>query len=280
MTAAAAHVQRKTLPGFRLTMGFTLLYLALIVIGPLSSLFGKTQALGLGELVAALTAPRVLAAFRLSLGAAILAAVVDALAGLLIAWVLVRYTFFGKRIIEALIDIPLALPTAVAGIALTTAYSENGVLGRHLAAHGIAVAFTPLGVTLALVFVGLPFAVRAVQPVLADIEKELEEAASSLGATRIQIFRRVTFPLILPAIVSGAAQAFARAVGEYGSVVFISGNMPMKTEIVPLLIVTKLEQYDYAGATALAAAMLLLSLGLLILLHRLQGAIQVGGEHT
>jgi len=275
---AAAHVERKMLPGFRVTMGFTLLYLLLIVIVPLSALFGKAQALKFGELVQALTSPRVLAAFRLSVGASIVAASIDAVAGLLIAWVLVRYTFFGKRIIEALIDIPLALPTAVAGIALTTAYSENGVLGRHLAAHGIAVAFTPLGVTMALVFVGLPFAVRAVQPVLADVEIELEEAATSLGATRWQTFRRVTFPLILPAIVSGAAQAFARAVGEYGSVVFISGNMPMKTEIVPLLIVTKLEQYDYAGATALAAAMLLLSLGLLILLHRLQGAIQVGGR--
>ncbi|WP_394823246.1 sulfate ABC transporter permease subunit CysT [Pendulispora albinea] len=277
---AAARVQRKTLPGFRLTMGFTLLYLALIVIVPLSSLFGKTQALGLGALWDALTSARVLAAFRLSVGAAILAAIIDSVAGLLIAWVLVRYDFFGKRLMEALIDIPLALPTAVAGIALTTAYSEHGVLGRHLAERGIPVAFTPLGVTVALVFVGLPFAVRAVQPVLADVEIELEEAAASLGATRTQIFRRVTFPLILPAIVSGAAQAFARAVGEYGSVVFISGNMPMKTEIVPLLIVSKLEQYDYAGATALAAAMLLLSLGLLILLHRLQGAIQVGGDHT
>ena len=278
MSATAAHVQRKTLPGFRLTLGFTLLYLALIVLVPLSGLFGKTKALGLGELVAALTQPRVLAAFRLSLGAAVLAAIVDSAAGLLIAWVLVRYTFFGKRIIEALIDIPLALPTAVAGIALTTAYSENGVIGKHFAAHGIQIAFTQLGVTVALIFVGLPFAVRAVQPVLADIEIELEEAASSLGATRWQIFRRVTFPLVLPAIVSGGAQAFARAVGEYGSVVFISGNMPMKTEIVPLLIVTKLEQYDYAGATALAAAMLILSLGMLILLHRLQGAIQVGGH--
>ncbi|WP_394836242.1 sulfate ABC transporter permease subunit CysT [Pendulispora rubella] len=278
MSATAAQVQRKTLPGFRLTMGFTLLYLVLIVIVPLSGLFGKTKALGLGELVASLSQPRVLAAFKLSLGAAIVAAIIDSVAGLLIAWVLVRYTFFGKRIIEALIDIPLALPTAVAGIALTTAYSENGVIGRHFAAHGIQVAFTQLGVTVALVFVGLPFAVRAVQPVLADIEIELEEAASSLGATRGQIFRRVTFPLVLPAIVSGGAQAFARAVGEYGSVVFISGNMPMKTEIVPLLIVTKLEQYDYAGATALAATMLLLSLGMLILLHRLQGAIQVGGH--
>ncbi|WP_394846675.1 sulfate ABC transporter permease subunit CysT [Pendulispora brunnea] len=278
MSATAAQVQRRTLPGFRLTMGFTLLYLALIVLVPLSGLFGKTKALGLGEIVTALTQPRVLAAFRLSLGAAVVAAIIDSAAGLLIAWVLVRYTFFGKRIIEALIDIPLALPTAVAGIALTTAYSENGVIGRHFAAHGIQVAFTQLGVTVALVFVGLPFAVRAVQPVLADIEIELEEAAHSLGATRGQIFRRVTFPLVLPAIVSGGAQAFARAVGEYGSVVFISGNMPMKTEIVPLLIVTKLEQYDYAGATALAATMLLLSLGMLILLHRLQGAIQVGGH--
>ncbi|HWL89516.1 MAG TPA: sulfate ABC transporter permease subunit CysT [Polyangiaceae bacterium] len=274
---AASRVERKTLPGFRLTMGFTLLYLALIVVAPLSALFGKTQALHLGELVDALTSARVLAAFRLSVGAAVLAALVDAVAGLLIAWVLVRYSFFGKAVVEALIDIPLALPTAVAGIALTTAYSEHGIIGRYFAAHGIAIAFTPLGVLVALTFCGLPFAVRAVQPVLADIEVELEEAATSLGASRAQIFGRVTFPLVLPAIVSGAAQAFARAVGEYGSVVFISGNMPMKTEIVPLLIVTKLEQYDYAGATALAAAMLLLSLALLILLHRLQGAIQVGG---
>ena len=259
------------LPGFPLALGTTLLYLALIVLIPLSAAFLKTFSLTLDHFIAIVTAPRVLASLRLSFGAAFIAASINAVFGLLLAWVLVRYAFPGKRLIDALIDLPFALPTAVAGIALTAVYAPNGWLGAPLAELGIKVAFTPLGILVALVFIGLPFVVRTIQPVLEDMEHELEEAARSLGARPVQIFTRVILPTITPALITGFTLAFARAVGEYGSVVFIAGNMPMVSEITPLLIISKLEQYDYAGATAIAVVMLLASFVLLLAINLLQG---------
>lgn len=259
------------LPGFHLALGTTLLYLALIVLIPLSAAFLKTFALTWPQFIDTVTAPRVLASLRLSFGAALIAALVNAVFGLLLAWVLVRYRFPGARVVDALVDLPFALPTAVAGIALTAVYAPNGWLGAPLATLGIKVAFTPLGVLVALIFIGLPFVVRTIQPVLEDMERELEEAARSLGANGLQIFVKVILPTIMPALLTGFTLAFARAVGEYGSVVFIAGNMPMVSEIAPLVIISKLEQYDYAGATALAVVMLLASFAMLLAINLLQG---------
>jgi len=267
---AASARGRRVLPGFRLSVGFTIFYLALIVLIPLSALFLKTFTLTWGGFVEAVTSPRVMASYRLSFGASLIGAFLNVIFGGTVAWVLVRYRFPGKRIIDALVDLPFALPTAVAGIALTTLYSQNGWLGKLLAPLGIKVAFTPLGVLVALTFIGLPFVVRTVQPVLEEAERELEEAAASLGASRWQTFTRVILPTILPALLTGFALAFARASGEYGSVVFIAGNMPMVSEITPLFIVTKLEQYDYAGATAIAMVMLVVSFVLLLTINLLQ----------
>ena len=258
------------LPGFNLALGITLLYLGVIVLIPLSAAFIKTAALSWAQFWDIVTAPRVVASYKLTFGASFLAATINAVFGLIVAWVLVRYKFPGKRVIDALVDLPFALPTAVAGIALTAIYAPNGWLGRYFEMAGIKVAFTPLGVLVALVFIGLPFVVRTVQPVLEDVEKELEEAASTLGATRWQIFHRVLLPILTPALLTGFTLAFARAVGEYGSVVFIAGNMPMISEITPLIIITKLEQYDYTGATAVAVVMLLASFALLLLINYLQ----------
>jgi sulfate/thiosulfate transport system permease protein len=258
------------LPGFGLAMGFTLLYLSLIVLLPLSAAFIKTTALTWAQFWDTVTEPRVVASYRLSFGASLAAACVNAVFGLLVAWVLVRYRFPGKRVVDALVDLPFALPTAVAGIALTALYATNGWIGRFFEPFGIKIAFTPLGVFVALTFIGLPFVVRTVQPVLEDVEPELEEAAATLGASRLQTFVRVLFPTVLPALLTGFALAFARAVGEYGSVIFIAGNMPMISEITPLLIITKLEQYDYPGATALAVVMLTVSFVLLLIINLLQ----------
>jgi sulfate transport system permease protein len=280
----------RVLPGFGLSLGYTIFYLTIIVLVPLSATFFKTATMSWQEFVAATWSPRVIASYKLSFGASFAAALVNSVFGLLVAWVLVRYRFPGKRLIDAVVDLPFALPTAVAGIALTAIYSQNGWIGKqlqpdgvigqffaadtwlgsHLGLDGIKVAFTPLGVTLALTFIGLPFVVRTVQPVLEEFEREVEEAAASLGAGRLRTFWSVILPEVLPALVTGAALAFARALGEYGSVVFISGNMPMRTEITPLLIITKLEQYDYKGATAIAVAMLLASFVLLLIINSLQ----------
>lgn len=262
--------ERSIIPGFGLTLGFTLFYLGLIVLIPLSAAFIRTARMDWAEFWGAVTAPRVLASYRLSFGASFLAASVNLVFGLLLAWVLVRYRFPGKRLFDALIDLPFALPTAVAGISLTAVYSPNGWIGRVLEPMGVKAAFTPIGVWLALTFIGLPFVVRTLQPVLEDLDRELEEAAGSLGADRWQTFRRVLLPPLWPPLLTGFALAFARALGEYGSVVFISGNMPMKTEITPLLIITKLEQYDYAGATAIAVVMLAASFFLLLVINLLQ----------
>ncbi len=262
--------QHSILPGFNLALGFTLLYLSLIVLIPLSAAFIRTTELTWQEFWFAVTTPRVLASYRLTFGAAFAAALVNAVFGLLVAWVLVRYRFPGKKLIDALVDLPFALPTAVAGIALTALYAGNGWIGQYLEPLGIKVAFTPIGVFVALTFIGLPFVVRTVQPVLEDIESELEEAAAMLGANRLQTFTRIIFPTIFPALMTGFALAFARAIGEYGSVIFIAGNMPMVSEITPLLIITKLEQYDYAGATALAVVMLVISFILLLVINLLQ----------
>ncbi len=258
------------LPGFTPALGYTILYLSLIVLIPLSATFLKTTLLTWDEFWATVTAPRVLASYRLTFGASLIGAAINAFFGLLTAWVLVRYTFPGKRFIDALVDLPFALPTAVAGIALTAIYAPNGWIGSVLEPHGIKIAFTPLGVVVALTFIGLPFVVRTVQPVLEDLEAEVEEAAASLGANRWQTFRRVILPAIGPALLTGFTLAFARAVGEYGSVIFIAGNMPMISEITPLLIITKLEQYDYPGATALAVVMLVISFVLLLTINGLQ----------
>ncbi len=262
--------RRHVLAGFGLSMGYAVTYLSLIVMVPLSVLFLKTWKMTWPAFWAAVTAPRVLAAYKLTIGAALGGAIVNAVFGLGLAWVLARYSFPGKRIVDAMVDLPFALPTAVAGICLTSIYSPNGWLGRYLEPLGIQVAFTPLGVLVALIFIGVPFVVRSVQPVLEDMDPEIEEAALSLGASHWQAFRRVVFPTLLPALLTGFTLAFARALGEYGSVVFISGNMPMKTEIAPLLIVTKLEQYDYAGAAAIAVVMLSLSFLLLLAINFLQ----------
>ncbi len=263
---------RKTsvLPGFGMTLGFTLAYLSLVILIPLAALVIHAAGLGWDGFWDAVLTPRVMAAFRISFGAALVAAVVNAVFGLIVAWVLVRYDFPGKRVVDAMVDLPFALPTAVAGIALTALYAPNGWLGGLLAPLGVQVAFTPLGIVVALVFVGLPFVVRTVQPVLEDLEAEQEEAAAVLGASRAQTFRRVILPAILPALMTGFALAFARAVGEYGSVIFIAGNMPMVSEIVPLLIIIQLEQYNYAGATAIATLMLAASFALLLLINLLQ----------
>lgn len=261
---------RRVLPGFNITLGYTLFYLALIVLIPLSALLFKTFTLTWEQFVFAVSSPRVLASYKLTFGASFLAALVNALFGLLVAWVLVRYQFPGKKIIDALVDLPFALPTAVAGISLTALLAGNGWIGSLLEPHGIQLAFNPNGVVIALIFIGLPFVVRTVQPVLEDAEKELEEAATCLGATRWQTFRYVVFPSIAPALLTGFAMAFARGVGEYGSVIFIAGNMPMISEITPLIIIGKLEQYDYAGATAVATVMLLASFVMLMVINALQ----------
>ena len=270
---------RRVLPGFNLTLGYTLLYLSLIVLIPLSALIFKTFTLTWDQFWAAISAPRVVASYRLTFGASLLAASVNVVAGLLIAWVLVRYQFPGKKIVDALVDLPFALPTAVAGIALTAILAGNGWLGQYLEPFGIELAFKPAGIVIALIFIGLPFVVRTVQPVLEDTEKELEEAAACLGATRWQTFWRVIFPAIAPALLTGFAMAFARAVGEYGSVIFIAGNMPMVSEITPLIIIGKLEQYDYAGATAVACVLLVISFILLLIINGLQawGRRRYGG---
>jgi sulfate transport system permease protein len=270
--------QHSVLPGFNLALGFTLLYLSLIVLIPLSAAFIRTATLSWPEFWATVTTPRVVASYRLTFGASLAAALVNAVFGLLVAWVLVRHRFPGKQIVDALVDLPFALPTAVAGIALTALYAGNGWIGRWFEPFGVKIAFTPLGVFVALTFIGLPFVVRTVQPVLEDVESELEEAAATLGASRLQTFARVIFPTILPALLTGFALAFARAVGEYGSVIFIAGNMPMISEITPLLIITKLEQYDYAGATALAVVMLVISFVLLLIINLLQWWSRRRGE--
>ena len=262
--------KRGVLPGFSLTLGFSILYLSLIVLIPLSATFFKAATLGWGGFWEVISHPRVLASYKLTFGASLAGAAINAVFGLLVAWVLVRYDFFGKRLVDALVDLPFALPTAVAGIALATLYSSKGWVGHFLAPYGIKIAYTPLGVVVALTFIGLPFVVRTVQPVLEDFESVLEEAAASLGATRWQTFTKVIFPPLAPALLTGFALAFARAVGEYGSVIFIAGNIPMVSEITPLLIITKLEQYDYAGATALAVSMLLVSFVLLLAINALQ----------
>ena len=262
--------QPSVLPGFGLTFGFTLVWLTLIVLIPLAAIFLRSAGMGWSEFVAVGFSPRALAAYRLSFGTAAAAGLVNAVFGLLVAWVLVRYSFPGKRLVGALVDLPFALPTAVAGIALTALYAPNGWIGRFLDPLGIKVAFTPLGITIALVFIGLPFVVRSVEPVLADLGTEVEEAAAILGANRFQTFNRVIMPAIAPALLTGFALAFARGVGEYGSVIFISGNMPGKTEIAPLLIVTQLEQYDYAGATAIATVMMLVSFAILLIINAVQ----------
>ena len=261
---------RSIIPGFGLSMGFTVFYLSLIVLLPLSAAFFKTSTMGWGQFWHVVTAPRALASYELSFGASLIAAAINLVFGILTAWVLARYAFPGKRLFDSLVDLPFALPTAVAGIALTTIYAPNGWLGRPLSTIGIHAAFTRLGVVVALTFIGLPFVVRTIQPVLEEIDVELEEAAASLGAGRWQTFVRVVLPTIMPAALTGFALAFARAVGEYGSVIFIAGNMPMRTEITPLLIVTKLEQYDYSGATAIAVAMLVVSFVLLVCINMLQ----------
>lgn len=272
---SAKSIQRGVLPGFSLTLGFSILYLSLIVLIPLSATFFKAATLGWGGFWEAVTTPRVLASYRLTFGASLVGASLNAVFGLLVAWVLVRYDFFGKKLIDALVDLPFALPTAVAGIALATLYSSKGWIGQLLTPLGIKVAYAPLGVALALTFIGLPFVVRTVQPVLEDFASELEEAAASLGASRWQTFTRVILPTLTPALLTGFALAFARAIGEYGSVIFIAGNIPMVSEITPLLIITKLEQYDYAGATALAVSMLVVSFLLLLSINALQRWAQV-----
>jgi sulfate transport system permease protein len=261
---------RSIIPGFGLTLGITLFYLTLIVLIPLAALVLRPMDLGFSGFFAAVTQPRVLAALKLSFTTAFFAAAINALFGLAVAWMLVRYEFPGKKVVDAIVDLPFALPTAVAGIALTALYAPNGWIGQYLDPLGIKVAFTPLGIVVALTFIGLPFVVRTVQPVLEELDTELEEAAACLGATRFETFTRVIFPVILPALMTGFAMALARAVGEYGSVIFIAGNMPMVSEITPLLIVIKLEQFDYAGAAAIGVAMLLISFVMLLVINLLQ----------
>ncbi len=262
--------RRNILPGFGLTMGFTLLYMSLIVLIPLSTIFLKSSEMTWAQFCHVVTAPRVLASYKLSFGASLVAALINILFGSLVAWVLVRYSFPCKQIIDGLVDLPFALPTAVGGIALTTVYASTGWIGRLLEPWGIKAAFSPLGIVIALTFIGLPFVVRTVQPVLQDFDREIEEASATLGANRLQTFIRVILPGVLPSILTGFTLAFARAVGEYGSVVFISGNMPLRTEIAPFLIMTKLDQFDYTGATAIAAVMLVVSFVLLLAINMLQ----------
>jgi len=258
------------LPGFGPALGYTIFYLSIIVLIPLSALFLRAAGLGWAELWAVVTSPRVLAAYELTFGASAIAALINTVFGLILAWTLVRYQFPGKRFVDALVDLPFAMPTAVSGIALTAIYSQNGWVGQYLAPLGIKVAYAPLGVVVALTFIGLPFVVRTLQPAFEDLDVEIEEAAASLGATRIRTFTRVILPAVLPALLTGFTLAFARAIGEYGSVVFISGNLPFKTEIIPLLIITKLEQYDYAGATALGASALVISFLMLLSINLIQ----------
>jgi sulfate transport system permease protein len=262
--------QRNVIPGFGPTMGYTIFYLSLVVLIPLSALFFKTAELTWHEFVTTVTAPRVMASYRITFGAALGAAVINALFGSLVAWVLVRYPFPGKRLVDALVDLPFALPTAVAGITLASVYSTNGWIGRYLEPHGIKIANTRFGILVAMTFIGLPFVVRTVQPVIEELEAELEEASACLGASRWQTLSRVIFPVLLPSLLTGFALAFARAVGEYGSIIFIAGNMPMVSEITPLIIITKLEQYDYRGAAAIAAVMLCASFMLLFIINLLQ----------
>lgn len=262
--------ERSVLPGFGLTMGCTLFYLSLLVLIPLAGLLFKSATIDWRQFCAAVTDPRVVASYKLTFGASLVGAAINAAFGLIVAWVLVRYTFPGKNLVDALVDLPFAMPTAVSGIALTAIYAPNGWIGRWLDPYGIKVAYTPLGIMVALTFIGLPFVVRTLQPALEDMDNEIEEAAASLGATRWQTFVKVIFPMILPALLTGFALAFARALGEYGSVVFIAGNMPMKTEITPLLIITKLEQYNYAEAAAIAVVTLVASFGILLLINVLQ----------
>ncbi len=268
----------RVMPGFNLSLGFTLFYLSLIVLIPLSAVFLKTFTMTWEAFWQAVTSDRVMASYRLTFGGSLIAAALNVVFGGIVAWVLVRYRFPGKKIIDAMVDLPFALPTAVAGIALTALYSPNGWLGQYLVPMGIKVAFTPLGVIVALTFIGLPFVVRTVQPILEEAERELEEAAASLGASRLQTFSRVILPTVLPALLTGFALAFARATGEYGSVIFIAGNMPMVSEITPLFIITKLEQYDYAGATAIAVVMLLVSFALLLAINLLQAWTRKRGQ--
>jgi sulfate/thiosulfate transport system permease protein len=269
---AMRRTSRSVLPGFGVSLGITCTYLGLMVLLPLATVFTRSADLTWAEFWSTISNPRVVASYRVTFGASFVAALINTVFGLLVAWVLVRYRFPGRRLVDAMVDLPFALPTAVAGIALTTLYAGNGWVGRYLEPLGIKVSYTWLGITVALIFIGLPFVVRTVQPVLDDLEVEVEEAAASLGARRSQTFLRVVLPTVAPALLTGFALAFARAIGEYGSVVFISGNMPMKTEIVPLLIITKLEQYDYAGATAVALVMLLVSFVLLLGINLLQWA--------
>ncbi|ENW80672.1 sulfate ABC transporter, permease CysT [Acinetobacter sp. ANC 3929] len=260
----------RVLPGFGLSLGFTLAYVSLIVLIPLSAVFIKSLGIGWDGLWEILTSERILKSLQLSFSAALIAALVNVVFGLLLAWCLVRYNFPGKRIVDALVDLPFALPTAVAGIALTSLYAPTGWIGQYLSPLGIEVAYTPIGITLALIFIGLPFVVRTVQPVLSDIETELEEAASALGANRWQTITKIIFPILFPALLTGFALAFARGVGEYGSVIFIAGNQPYKTEIAPLMIISRLEEYDYAGATTIAVVMLVLSFAILFLINLVQ----------
>ncbi|MFI8480777.1 sulfate ABC transporter permease subunit CysT [Pseudomonas sp. NPDC078700] len=262
------------IPGFGITLGFTVLYLSLLVLIPLAAMFVHAAQLSWAEFWAIVTSPRVIAALKLSFGTAFAAALINAVIGALLAWVLVRYEFAGRKVIEAMIDLPFALPTAVAGIALTALYAPNGLIGKLAADIGLKIAYTPLGITLALTFVTLPFVVRTLQPVLADLPREIEEAAACLGAKPLQIVRYVLLPAMLPAWLTGFSLAFARGVGEYGSVIFIAGNMPMKTEILPLLIMVKLDQYDYQGATAIGVLMLVISFALLLLINLLQRRIR------
>ncbi|MBJ8439950.1 sulfate ABC transporter permease subunit CysT [Acinetobacter junii] len=260
----------RVLPGFGLSLGFTLAYVSLIVLIPLSAVFIRSLGIGWDGLWEILTSERILKSLQLSFSAALIAALVNVFFGLLLAWCLVRYSFPGKRIVDALVDLPFALPTAVAGIALTSLYAPTGWIGQYLEPLGIQVAYTPIGITLALIFIGLPFVVRTVQPVLSDIESELEEAASALGANRWQTITKVLLPILFPALLTGFALAFARGVGEYGSVIFIAGNQPYKTEIAPLMIISRLEEYDYAGATTIAVVMLILSFAILFLINLVQ----------
>ncbi len=261
---------KNILPGFNLSLGYAVLYLSLIVLIPLSATFIKTFTMTWSEFWQAIASPRVVASYQLTFGASFIAASINAVFGLLTAWVLTRYQFWGKRLIDAFVDFPFALPTAVAGISLSAIYASNGWIGSLLEPAGVKVAYTPLGVMVALTFIGLPFVVRTVQPVLEDLSAEVEEAAASLGANRWQVFYKIIFPAIWPALITGFSLAFARAIGEYGSVIFIAGNMPMVSEITPLIIITKLEQYDYEGATAVAVVMLVISFALLFLINAFQ----------
>ncbi|HAV3423017.1 TPA: sulfate ABC transporter permease subunit CysT [Acinetobacter baumannii] len=260
----------RVLPGFGLSLGFTLAYVSFIVLIPLAAVFIKSFGIGWDRLWEILTSERILKSLQLSFSSALIAAFINVVFGLLLAWCLVRYNFPGKRLVDALVDLPFALPTAVAGIALTSLYAPTGWIGQYLEPLGIQVAYTPIGITLALVFIGIPFIVRTVQPVLSDIETELEEAASALGANRWQTITKIILPILLPALFTGFALAFARGVGEYGSVIFIAGNQPFKTEIAPLMIISRLEEYDYAGATTIAAVMLVLSFIILFVINLLQ----------